>query len=76
MSLGLFGTFLDPAGKHPVRAPSISGLGAIISISLLGALMQCDLAAAWKSHPIAVFLLLTQLALLLALGYLQQGAGP
>ena len=65
MILGLSGTLLDPAGGTPCATTWIMGLGAKISIFLPGSPNTHLL----KMHPLAVFFILPELALLPALDF-------
>ena len=71
MSLGLSGIFLDPVGTHPVCQPGYWALGAKLTFfSWGGGVPKCGVAKnCLKIHPIAVFFILTELALLHPLGF-------
>ena len=49
MSLVVSGTFLDPAGKHPMHPPGCRALGPKFAFFSWGALVRCGLASAGKS---------------------------
>ena len=68
MSLGLSGTVLDPA----CVSTWILGLRGKIGIFLSGAPNEVQPSSCLKIHAIAVFFLLTELALLHPLGFLKQ----
>ena len=72
--LGLSGTFLDPMGTLCVKLDT--GPGGKIRIFLLGSPNEVWPSTCLKIHPIALFFLLTELALLSPFGFLKQGGGP
>ena len=76
MSLGLSGAFLDPTGTHPRVSSWIRVLGGRIHIFLSGRPNVVWPSNCLKIHPIAVFFLLTELAVLPPLGFLRRGGGP
>ena len=76
MSLGLSGMFLDLEGKTGYLSTCILGLGPNIHIFFLGNPYLVRLNNCLKIHPVAVFFLLTDLALLHTLGFLKQGGSP
>ena len=63
VSLGLSGPFLDPVWTHPVST-CIPGLGDKIHILLSGSPNMVRPGNFLIIHPVAVFLLMTELALL------------
>ena len=76
MNLGLSGTFLYPAGKPPCAFTWVLGLGAKTRIFSQGALTNAGCPRnLLKIHPVSVFFLMTQLALLPVLGFLKKAGG-
>ena len=67
---------IKSVGKRPCAPNWILGLGAKIRIFLPRSLNMGMPSNCLKMHPIAVFFLLTERALLPALGFLKPGGGP
>ena len=73
MSLSVSGMFLDPAWKTPCASTWMLGLGAKISLFLLGSPSGVQPSMCLKIHPVAVCFLLPELAWIPTLEFLKQG---